>query len=79
MELDAAERLLEKIRRFVADDLDDEERPLYAALLAPGVARAYAEAEVTGFEVIDWVPATLPEALAEAIRRGNIRIEGLDE
>jgi hypothetical protein len=34
------ERLLHKLRRFISDELDEEERVAFAALLAPAVARA---------------------------------------
>ena len=80
----AAERLLSKIRRFVAEELDDEEAALFAALVAPGVARAYeteTESDVVGFaggSDVDWRPGALPESLAEAVRAGGIRVEGLD-
>ena len=73
---EAATRLLEKLRGFVADQLDDEERALLAVLLAPGVAMAYPSDEVVGFGA-DWRPDALPEALAEALRRGGLRVEGL--
>lgn len=64
----AARALLEKVRRFIADELDADERKLFAALLAPGVASAFDEAEVSGFGVTSWSPAALPEALAAAVR-----------
>jgi hypothetical protein len=72
----AAERLLEKVRRFVADNLDDEERALFASLIAPGVARAYSS-EVEAFGVDGWSPADLPESLIAALREGGVRVEGL--
>lgn len=62
----------------MADELDDEERALFAALVAPGVACAYVEAEVTGFEANEWVPTTLPDALAAALRRNQVRVQGFD-
>jgi hypothetical protein len=74
----AADRLLAKIRAFVADQLDDDEAELFAALVAPGVARAYQEEEVAGFTSdVDWRPGALPESLAEAVRDGGVRVEGL--
>ncbi len=75
----AASRLLAKIRAFVADELDEEEATLFAALVAPGVARAYHDdGEVEGFGLdVDWRPGALPESLAEAVRDGRIRVEGL--
>lgn len=82
----AAERLLERLRSFIAS-LPDDERALLAALLAPGVAEAYepdasAQAdEVVGFGLEDevtWRPAGLPTALAETIRDHDVRVIGLD-
>ncbi|MCB0993710.1 MAG: hypothetical protein KDB21_01370, partial [Acidimicrobiales bacterium] len=58
----AAAQLLDKLRAFVAG-LDDDERALFATLLAPGVAQAYApddEDEVVGFGSA-WLPQRLPE------------------
>lgn len=82
----AAERLLDRLRGFVAS-LPEDERALLAALLAPGVAEAYEphEAdlpdEVVGFGLEDevtWHPAGLPSALAETIRNHDVRVVGLD-
>jgi hypothetical protein len=75
----AAHRLLAKIRSFVADQLNDDEAALFAALVAPGVARAYQDDQgVQGFgSDADWRPGALPESLAEAVRDGGIRVEGL--
>ena len=75
---EAADRLLQKVRAFVADQLDEEEAQLFAALVAPGIARAYVEEDVVGFgSEVDWRPGALPESLAEAVRSGGIRVEGL--
>jgi hypothetical protein len=71
------ERLLAKLRRFVADDLDAEERVVLGALLAPGVAAAYGAAEVSGFGTTDLTP--LPALLADALARSGIRVVGLDD
>ena len=73
---EAAARLLEKLRAFVADELDEQERELLAVLLAPGVAMAYPDDEVVGFSV-DWRADAVPEALANALREGGLRVEGL--
>ncbi len=76
----AARRLLAKIRAFVTDQLDDREAALFAALVAPGVARAYQDDDVEGFgSNVDWRPGALPDSLAEAVRDGGIRVEGLGD
>ena len=72
----AADRLLHKLREF-AQSLDDHERALLAALLAPGVTRALEEDDVEAYGLVEWLPERLPAALAEAIRGRNVRIEGL--
>jgi hypothetical protein len=75
---DVCDRLLAKLRHLVIHDLDDEERALFAALVAPAIARAYTdEVEVAGFALTEWSPEALPEALREAIRDRDIRIVGL--
>lgn len=68
----AATRLLDKLKHFAAS-LDDEERELLAALLAPGVAAAYDEVEGFG---TGWSMGTLPRHLADAIEGRGLRIEG---
>ena len=72
----AADRLLDKLRDLVEHNLDDDERALFAALLAPGLEQAYGSAEVEGFSA-DWGASTLPAALADAVRDRQVRIEGL--
>ena len=73
-----AERLLAKLRTFIARDLDADERALLAGLLAPGVAQAYEPAnEVQGYGVTDWSPSALPDALAGVLHRQGVRVEGL--
>jgi hypothetical protein len=67
------------LRAFVTDQLADDERPLLAALIAPGVAQAYAEDEVQGFAMTEWSGSALQAALAEAVRRRGIRVVGLGE
>ena len=64
MQPDAADRLILKLRAFVNGDLGDDERALFAALIAPGVAQAYDEDEVSGFAMTDWSSNRLPAALA---------------
>ena len=78
MDADAAARLLDKMRRFVATELDDDERALFAALVAPGVAKAYpVEDDVEAYGIVGWSPSDLPDALVAELRRGGIRVEGL--
>ncbi len=77
MDRAAAARLLEKLRRFIATELDDEERALFATLITPGVAQAYRDDDVQGFGVAGWTPNDLPEALATELRRAGVRVEGL--
>lgn len=77
---EAAERLLAKLRVFIAEQLDEEEAELLAALVAPGVAWATADEDVVGFDAdAPWRPRDLPEGLAEAVRSQGIRVEGLAE
>jgi hypothetical protein len=74
----AAERLLAKIRTFVAEQLDDDEAALFAALVAPAVALAYQLDDASGLgSDVDWRPNALPESLAAAVRDGGVRVEGL--
>ncbi|MDQ6728539.1 MAG: hypothetical protein M3066_20610 [Actinomycetota bacterium] len=79
MEAHAAERLLAKLRHFIATELDQDERALLGALVAPGVARAHPDpdAEVQGFAAGGWAPGDLPEALVNALRDADVRVEGL--
>lgn len=74
MESDAARRLLERLRRLVTEELDPEERALFAALIAPGVAHAYIDEEVEGFDMVNWSATTLPDSLLEALRDGAVRV-----
>lgn len=75
MESAAAERLLAKLRDFIATELDQDERALLGALIAPGVAQAHAE--VNGFAQGGWSPEDLPRALVTALRDSGVRVEGL--
>ena len=77
MDAEVVVRLLAKLRRFAADDLDADERAVLAALLAPAVAMAYGETEVAGFGVTELAP--LPELVTEALRSAGIRVVGLDD
>jgi hypothetical protein len=74
-----AARLIDKLRGFIAD-LEEDERAVMAALLAPGVASAYTpteEPEVVGFGMPEtpWQPERLPDALSDRIREQHLRIE----
>jgi len=76
-----AARVLDKLRAFIAT-LDDDERAVLAALLAPGVASAYDdEPEVVGFSAdvgepaVGWRPERLGDSLAEQVRDRHLRIE----
>lgn len=71
-----ADRLLAKLRALVNDDLDPEERSLFAALIAPGIEQAYQDHEVEGFG-IEWTSRRLPDALSDAVRDRDIHIVGL--
>jgi hypothetical protein len=74
----AADRLIEKMRRF-ASALAADERVLFGLLLAPGVAQAYAEdLEVAGFGMVEWSPEALRDSLAMAMRRRGITVAGFD-
>lgn len=70
MEPDAARCLLVKLRRFVEEELDVDERGVFGALVAPALTRAFAGAEVEGFGFVGWSPDVLPDALIEALRDG---------
>ena len=72
-----ADRLMDRVREFTAS-LPADERAMFAALLAPGIARALEpEPEVEGFGVTSWLPSSLPEGLERAVRDRDIRVEGL--
>ena len=77
MTTDPADRLMTKVREFTAG-LDPDERALFAALVAPGIAKAVApDDDVEGFGLTEWMPRSLPDDLAEQIRGRNITIDGL--
>lgn len=78
MDPTSGEKLLEKVRAFVLE-LPGDERALFGALIAPGIAQAYIEDEVSGFAMTDWSTARLPAALSEAIRQSGIRVLGLED
>lgn len=69
--------MLQKIRRFVQEDLDEAERRMFAALVGPGVIAAYATDDVAGFSA-DWGSTVLTDALSHAIIEEGLRVEGLE-
>ena len=77
MDADAADRLIAKLRQFAEQDLDPDERAVLARLLAPGVSLAFDESEVEGFQMVDWPEDDLSSALAAALGRSRLRVEGL--
>ena len=76
MDAEVVERLLARLRQLVVNELDEQERVVLAALLAPGVAAAYRATEVTGFGTTDLPP--LSHVLAEALERAGIRVVGIE-
>jgi len=73
---DAAASVLAKVRTFI-DTLEDDERQVFAAMLAPAVAEAWAsDDDVAGFEV--WTPTRVHDHLNRAIRDQRFRIERAD-
>ena len=77
MDVEVVERLLLKLRHFAVDELDEPERVVLAALLAPAIAMGYGEVEVAGFGVTELAP--LPEVVVDAVRHSGIRVVGLDD
>lgn len=66
-EVQQALELLAQLKRFMAD-LEAPHRSLLARLLAPGVAQAYEDNEVSGFDG-GWSPQPLPASLTAALHR----------
>jgi len=61
-----ASRLLSRLHDF-AQDLDDEERQLFAVLVGPGMQALTNDDEVSGFSVAPrWEPGSLRHQLATA-------------
>ena len=71
---------LAKLRTFIRDGLDPEERIVVASLLAPAIAQAFEgeTADVEGFSSVEWRP-TLPETIAEQIRVSGMQVSLGDE
>lgn len=70
---------LAKLRAFIRDGLDADERVVVASLLAPAIAQAFEgdDPDVEGFSSVEWRP-TLPETLADQIRVSGLSVK-LDE
>jgi hypothetical protein len=68
-------RALAKLRAFIRDGLEPDERVVVASLLAPAVAQAFdeGEPEVEGFGMVEWKPV-LPERLAEQVRASGMKV-----
>ncbi len=72
---DAASSLLAKVRDFI-DTLEDEERQVFAAMMAPAVTEAWEADEVAGFE--SWTPTRVQDHLNRAIRNERLVIGRAD-
>lgn len=74
----AADSMLEKVREFI-QTLEPEERSMFAALIAPGVAAAWSpDDDVEGFGAV-WSGSRVQEHLREAIRQRDLRVSGYDD
>ena len=73
----AADSMLEKVRAFI-ETLEPEERSMFAALIAPGVAAAWSDDEVEGFGAV-WSQNRVQQHLRSAIRQRDLRIGGYDD
>ena len=71
--------MLEKLERFVRDELEPEERAAFALLVAPGIASAYEESDVEGFVMTDWRQSALAESLRGTLRHESVRVIGLGD
>jgi nucleoside-diphosphate-sugar epimerase len=72
---DAATSLLSKVREFI-ETLGDEERQVFAAMLAPAVTEAWEADEVAGFDA--WTPTRVQDHLQRAIRNERLVIGRAD-
>ena len=77
---DPSGHLLAKVRAFVIADLDPEERILFAALVAPGVARACLPDDAAPWTAPAalWAMPPLPDSLRHALRADGLFALGLD-
>jgi hypothetical protein len=70
---------LAKLRTFIRDGLDPEERVVVASLLAPAIAQAFdTDTDVEGFSAVEWRP-TLPETLVQEIRQSGMSVSLADD
>lgn len=74
METEAARSLVGKVREFARTELEDEERALFAMLMAHGIAQANPDGDVQGFAMTGWTPEALPDTLVEALRASGLRV-----
>lgn len=70
--------LLDKVRAFT-ESLSEQERSMFAALLAPGITAVWeSNDEVVGFAApsdgVQWQASTLGDHLSAAVRRRHLRI-----
>ncbi|MFN3216406.1 MAG: NAD-dependent epimerase/dehydratase family protein [Acidimicrobiales bacterium] len=72
---DAAATLLSKVREFI-ETLGDDERQVFAAMLAPAVTEAWEADEVAGFDA--WTPTRVQDHLHRAIRNERLVIQRAD-
>jgi hypothetical protein len=71
---------LAKLRAFIRDGLDPEERVVVASLLAPAIAQAFDTdpGDVEGFTAVEWSPQ-LPETLVQEIRQSGMSVSLADD
>jgi hypothetical protein len=76
MDRKTAQRLILKLRAFTTE-LDDDERALLAALLAPGLEQAHTGgAEVQGYDMEPpWGVLPLADALLDQVSAGDDEVD----
>jgi hypothetical protein len=76
----AARRLVLKLRTFMANELDADERALFGALIIPGLSQALLDGDdVQGFAMTSWTPRDLPDALVIALQESSLRLLDVGE
>ena len=70
----AAHLLIDKLKSF-AETLEDDERQLLAALLAPSIDSAWGDPEFSGLSG-EWAPTAHTDQQGSAVRARNLRVEG---